>query len=222
MTSGGLGGMDAGMPIGGLAKELFEPLGANFEPHTAELAVERLLETTNVSLHRSAGELVSVQAEGAQPRRIKSARFSSGLVICAEVWVDCSYEGDLLRLSGTKFKLGRESSAEYNESMAGSDDNQAAAAAATPSFFAPSVSPWVDDTNSTLLPTIVEVLNGTAGASDDLVMSYCFRVCLTNNASNSPVRFTAPRGYTRAALELLRRELLWLSLIHISEPTRPY
>ena len=227
MTSGGLGGLDAGMPFGGIAKELIGPLGANFEPHVAEAAVEALLASaTNDSssssssgsgstsprtaLHRHAGDLLSVATDGAAPRRIVSATFSSGLVVCAKTWVDCSYEGDLLRLSGTRFALGREAAADFNESMAGRDDGAAAAPAATPSFFAPGVSPWVDDgRNSTLLPSIVEVLgDGLAGSGDSWVQSYCFRLCLTNNASNR-VPIAPPADYDRAELELLRRELDW-------------
>ena len=102
MTSGGLGGLDSGMPIGGFAAQLITPLGHNFEPHVAEEAVEALLEQSNasghVTLRRRAGALVSVATAGTAPRRIVSATFEGGWTLCAAQYVDCSYEGDLMRL----------------------------------------------------------------------------------------------------------------------------
>ena len=221
MTSGGLGGLDAGMPIGGLAKELIAQLTHNFEPHVAEAAVESLLGTANssqVRLHRSVGEIVRVATRGTAPRTIASISLASGLTVCGSHFIDCSYEGDLLRLSGTRYAVGRESRSEYNESMAGRDDRNVSitADAATPSFFAPSVSPWVDATNTTLLPTVVEVLDAEGGSADDWPMSYCFRLCLTNNASNRVV-VAPPAGYDRAEVELLRRELDWAT--HVANMT---
>jgi hypothetical protein len=168
---------------------------------------------------------------------------ASGMTVCGKAFVDCSYEGDLLRMSGTAFTVGREPRSQFNESIAGRDGPTAADEAATPSFFAPTVSPFVEDilspfddtitatainvtsgssssssssrvskslpANRTLLPTILSVYDGSdMGKGDDWVMSYCFRMCLTNNKSNR-VPITAPEGYTPAALELLRRELRW-------------
>jgi len=101
---------------------------------------------------------------------------------------------------------GREAISEFNESMAGQDAPPFASPFENPADFEPSVSPWTDATNTTLLPGIYGVYNGTPGAADDWVMSMNFRVCLTNNASNA-INIAAPEGYTAAKLELVRREI---------------
>lgn len=212
MTSGGLGGVDLSMKIGGLADELLTPLGRGFEPHTAEAAVERLLATAGdkVTLVRRTGWLGAVASAGRAPRTIASVTTLEGKTYCGKYFVDCSYEGDLLRLSGTSFAVGRESTAEYNESMAGRDDGMFDAPTEKPSLFAVSVSPFVDETaaQKELLPTITGYVDASAaGDGDDKVMAMCFRMCLTNNASNA-ISIAAPAGYHVNSLELLRREIV--------------
>jgi hypothetical protein len=90
------------MPIGGLAKELIGPLGHNFEPHVAEQTVQSLLQTAGnaVVLHRNVVEITNVETEGNSPRRIVSLTTGTGLTVCGHTFIDCSYEGDLLRFSG--------------------------------------------------------------------------------------------------------------------------
>eukprot|EP00755_Sulcionema_specki_P002581 Sspe_Gene.118848::Locus_113288_Transcript_1_1_Confidence_1.000_Length_2183::g.118848::m.118848 len=208
MTSGGLGGIDLAMDIGGLASELLSPLGRNFEPHVAEAAVERLLKTggSRVTVLRNALGVAAVETAGSQPRSISSIRTVSGYEVCGKVFVDCSYEGDLVFLSGTDYAVGREAPGDYYETMAGTDTASFAAPGEKPSFFNDDVSPFVNGSEGTLLPTIVGVFNFTANRSDDLVMSYCFRMCLTNNATNR-IPVAPPDGYTPAHLELLRRQI---------------
>jgi hypothetical protein len=123
MTSGGLGGVDLSMKIGGLADKLLTPLGRGFEPHVAESAMEAMLRQAghHVAIHRGTGWLTSVSTTGDAPRRIMSVTALNGRTYCGLAFVDCSYEGDLLRLSGTAFTVGRESKDQYNESMAGDD-----------------------------------------------------------------------------------------------------
>jgi hypothetical protein len=219
MTSGGLGGVDKQMKIGGLADELLTPLGNGFEPHVAEAAVEKLLATAGdaITVVRSTGWLGAVTSAGSFPRRIVSATTLTNRTFCGAMWIDCSYEGDLMRLSGTEHTFGREARKEFNESFAGTDSSDDffadKAVEEGAQWFEAEVSPWVDDSNTTLLPTIVEVVrphSSAGGEADDRVMSYCFRMCLTNNSSNA-IAITAPPGYTRDAVELLRRELLSLT-----------
>jgi hypothetical protein len=161
MTSGGLGGVDCGMKLGGLAAELLSPLGRGFEPHVAEGAVEALLATAGgaVTVVRNTGWLESVGTSGAQPRRIESATTLTNRTFCGAVWIDCSYEGDLMRLSATDHTYGREARSEYNESYAGteSSDDGFTGVGRTPMYFESTVSPWADSTNTSLLPTIVKV-----------------------------------------------------------------
>jgi hypothetical protein len=215
MTSGGLGGVDLSMKIGGLADKLLTPLGRGFEPHVAESAMEAMLRQAghHVAIHRGTGWLTSVSTTGDAPRRIMSVTALNGRTYCGLAFVDCSYEGDLLRLSGTAFTVGRESKDQYNESMAGddagNDAGQAIAIAEKPAMFAEDVSPFVDNTNSTLLPTITGVLPSSkrGGEADSKVMAMCFRMCLTNNATNA-LPIGPPPNYNVTDMELLRRELV--------------
>jgi hypothetical protein len=219
MTSGGLGGVDLSMKIGGLADELLTPLGRGFEPHTAEAAVQSLVDGAGerVKVVRRTGWLGSVASSGNTPRRISSVTTLTGRTFCGKVFIDCSYEGDLLRLSGTDFAVGRESRDEYNESLAGKDSALHDSPTEKPSLFDASVSPFIEpaDPSSGLLPTIVGFANDsrTGGEADDWVMAMCFRMCLTNNASNA-IKITAPDGYTTRALELLRREIVAATTLH--------
>jgi len=217
MTSGGLGGRDGGQAIlgKGLAAEVWGPLGAAFEPKVAEARMWQLVEKYNAStgggiaLRTSTGWPVSVGTEVPTedgPRRLVSVTTMSGITGCGRVFIDCSYEGDLVRLSGTSYAVGRESVSEFNENMAGQGGPPFSGPFEKPDWFAASVSPWVDETNTTLLPTVLEVYNETAGVADDWVMSYCFRICLTTNKSNS-VPLPVPEGYQRADMELVAREI---------------
>ena len=213
MTSSGLGGRDSRMQFGGLAAAVWAPLGANFVPHAAEAHLVSMLATRapDVVIHRNSGWIVAVNTTTALPRTIRSITLQSGLVVTAAQFVDCSYEGDLLRLSGTSFAVGRESRAEYNESLAGVDgmthpyriDQRS-------DSFAQGISPWVEPTNKTLLPGIVEVQpysDHDRGEADDWVMSYCFRMCMTALANNSVPLTRPPEGYTNLTMELLRRQI---------------
>ena len=91
-------------------------------------------------------------------------------------------QGDLARLSGSTYTWGREARTQYNESMAGTDSSNHAdlSISEKPSIFAPDVSPFVDDSNTTLLPTISGIArpHDQGGQADHKVMSYCFRMCL--------------------------------------------
>jgi hypothetical protein len=211
------------MNIGGLAAELLIPLGRGFEPHTAEVAMHTLLATAGdaVTLRKQTGWIRSVDSDASEgeaeaalsaPRRIKSVTTLDGHTQCGRVFIDCSYEGDLVRLSGTAYAVGRESVDEYGESMAGTDGGlfNHTDLSEKLSWFNVTVSPWTDSTNTTLLPTIGGVAPGmdtAGGASDNKVMAMCFRMCLTNNQSNT-IPITAPPGYAASSVELLRREIV--------------
>jgi hypothetical protein len=127
--------------------------------------------------------------------------FESGLSVTARYFLDCSYEGDLLRASGTPWVIGREAAADYNESLAGvgggrSWGRQLAAY--------PGVSPWADAQNTTLLPSVAPLPAAAPGDGDDLVMAMNYRLTLTDNVSNSRP-FAAPAGYDPADMEVVRR-----------------
>lgn len=218
MTSGGLGGRDGGGSLigrGSLANRIWGGLGQNFQPHAAEAAVQALLDSApqgKVAVFRHTGWLQSVRTTGSAPRTIASLTTQSGLTASGRTFVDCSYEGDLLRLSGTRYAVGRESQREYGEPLAGVDGltHPTLGHDQTASMFAADVSPYVDASNTTLLPGIVGVQpydDSQAGEADDWVMSMCFRMCLTNAPANA-VAIARPAGYSNLTMELLRRQII--------------
>ena len=163
--------------------------------------------THNVTVLRSL-TLASVTMAGtsiASMTAVPTADAEAGVVsaapttVVAKVFVDASYEGDLLAAAGVPFAWGRESAGDYNESLGGrlfvpnkTGGHQ---------FSVPIDYRWP---NGTLLPMVYGGDPGTPGDADKKVQAYNFRVTLTNNASNlRPL--PVPAAYDPAQWELLRR-----------------
>jgi len=132
--------------------------------------------------------------------RIVAARMEDGTRIEARMWLDCSYEGDLLAAAGVAFRLGREANAEHGETL-----NGVQVAQATKHQFAHPVSARVDpsDPSSPLLPG-VEPSAGLEGGADFKVQAYCFRMCVTDVAANR-LPWPKPADYDERDYELLLR-----------------
>ena len=118
----------------------------------------------------------------------------------AKIFIDASYEGELLMAAGAQFTYGREARSTYDESLAGVTQGSIA------KFTVP-VS--ATRTDGSLLNWIQAAPDPRTrvGAADDNLMAYSFRACLTANRSNM-VPITAPPGYDPADFELPRRLLL--------------
>ena len=200
MTAGGLSGVDLRMPLGGVAKEIFGPRAhPNIPPSALNATMWALVRGAGpgaVRVVALAGGIARVERDGA---RIASVAFAGGLVLAARVFVDCSYDGDLLRLSNTSFSVGREAAAAYNESLGGVNGGLPWAASADAG-----VSPWADAANTTLIDGVAPLPGTAPGAADGLVQTYNYRVCVTNNASNR-VPFAPPPGYAPEMTAFLRR-----------------
>jgi hypothetical protein len=114
----------------------------------------------------------------------------------AAVYVDASYEGDLLAARGVPFAVGRESQELYGERWAGRQP------AYRPSKhnFDVLLSPFRDD--GTLMPHVRDDPEERLGAGDGGLMAFGFRVCLTDR---DPIPFEKPDGYDQAEFELLDR-----------------
>ncbi|RYG64226.1 FAD-dependent oxidoreductase, partial [bacterium] len=126
MTSGGLGWVDFGKSeaIGGLTMDYFKKVGQRYgkngpsyavEPHVAEEEFQTMLAADNVPV-RYNQRLRSVTSGGG---RITQIVMEDGTVYRAKMFIDASYEGDLMAKAGVSFTLGRESEAQYDESFAG-------------------------------------------------------------------------------------------------------
>ena len=135
-----------------------------------------------------------------QAGRIVSLRTTSGDVFEAPVFIDSSYEGDLMKAAGVSYAVGRDSLSLYNESLAGRQDFLPGShqfRAAVPALGA----------DGKLLPYVLaqETLEPT-GTGGRKFQSYCFRICLTRNPANR-LPLPRPEGYDAARFELARTYL---------------
>ena len=127
---------------------------------------------------------------------ITSIRTADGRVWSARVFVDATYEADVLMRVAT-FTIGREASSQYGESLAGVLANT------TFQQFPSGLNPFWP--NGTLVDGVEpENAAPAAGDADDRVMPSSYRLCITKNVSNS-VPWPRPANYDAAQFELLIR-----------------
>lgn len=130
-----------------------------------------------------------------------------------KMFIDATYEGDLMAAAGVSYTVGRESNATYKETLNGVHlrltDTTMTGYPARNQFnhnFVPGVDPYVvqGDPNSGLLPHINPDGPGQHGAGDKKVQAYCYRMCLTDDAENR-IPFEKPADYNEQHYELLLR-----------------
>ena len=158
-----------------------------YEPHVAARVTDAMLKEAGVSV-LTKQILEGVEKAGA---KIVGLRTSGGMHT-AKVFIDATYEGDLMARAGVVWHLGRESRDEYGESYAGRQYPKAKMA----------INGF--DANGLPLPFITSVRPGDDQAGEETVMVYSFRLCLTKNAANR-VPFPEPKSYDPARFELVRR-----------------
>jgi hypothetical protein len=208
MTSGGLGQTDIGnkAAIGGISREFYRRLGQHygkeeawtFEPHAAEDICFQMLNEARVGVYFEQ-RLASVRKEGV---RIQEIAMENGKIFRAKIFIDASYEGDLLAKAGVSFAVGREANSQYGESLNG-------IRAETPKHqFVVKVDPFKKpgDPTSGLLALIQSQETGAPGEADKSVQAYNFRLVLAQNRENSrPI--IPPKNYDAGRYELLARYL---------------
>lgn len=220
LSSGGLGQTDIGnkQVIGGLSREFYKKLGAvygkdeawNFEPKEAmrifrdmiaeqQIPVIKLKKIKSVLKKGTAITAITfVNTYGAEQK-------SSLETISASVFMDCTYDGDLMAKAGVSYTLGREDNNQYKETVNGfflaeylkkSGGHQ----------FPDSVSPYKVPTDPTsgLLYGISTDKPVPTGTGDKRIQAYNFRICLTDSAQNR-IPITKPENYDPAKYELLAR-----------------
>ncbi len=204
LTTGGLTYTDIGNKhaIGGLSREFYRRVGRRygmpefwtFEPHVAEEVFRDWLAEEGIECHFESF-LDRVEMDGKRIRRITTEH---GIAVTARMFIDASYEGDLMAKAGVSFTVGREDNATYGESWNG-------AQALEHHQFEHPVDPYVveGDPASGLMPGI-DAEPYVPGAGDHRVQAYNFRLCLTDDPANR-VSFTEPVGYRRENYELLAR-----------------
>ncbi|MDR2674141.1 MAG: FAD-dependent oxidoreductase [Opitutaceae bacterium] len=143
----------------------------------------------------------AVWEPGANGRRLAAFRTESGREFRGKVFIDATYEGDLMALLGVSHTIGREANALYNETY-----NGVQARNASKHQFAPGVDPCIKkgDPSSGLLPFIDPAGPGKEGAGDHRIQAYCYRMCLTDHPDNR-IPFARPEGYREDWYELLFR-----------------
>ncbi|MGN9912874.1 FAD-dependent oxidoreductase [Phytohabitans sp. LJ34] len=213
LSTGGLGQTDSGVAasIKGIAGEFYRriyakyngtavtptsPVRMTFEPHVARAVFDDLLAEAGVPVYLGM-RLASVSKSG---NRVVEVAAENGQAFRGAMWVDASYEGDLMHRAGVAWTVGREGNATYGETINGVQLRGG-------HQFTLPVSPYVveGDPASGLLPGISAAPLAPAGSGDDLVQAYNYRMCLTQAAGRIP--FPRPAGYDPVRYELLARHI---------------
>jgi hypothetical protein len=175
-----------------------------FEPHVAEEVFEAWVKEHKIPVVRDAW-LDREKGVKMDAGRITSIRTLDGKAYRGRMFIDATYEGDLMAAAGVDFHVGRESVKTYGEQWAGV---QTGVLHHRHHFgvLKAGVSPYVvaGDPSTGLLPRISAAPPGEYGAGDNKVQAYCFRMCLTQVEANR-VPFAKPAGYDPAQYELLLR-----------------
>ncbi len=231
MTSSGLGWTDSGLKeaIGGISREFYQRVKVHydkpeawvfqeadeydryrpeddamwvFEPHVAERTFEEMLEEAEIPVHRDSrlDRRNGVEKNGAQVVAITTL---NGNTYRGRMFIDATYEGDLMAAAGVSFTVGREANSVYGETLNGIQKERAVS-----HQFDHPVSAYVepDDPSSGLLPRVHDEDPGVDGEGDDRVQAYNYRMCLSRAPENS-VPFPKPSNYDPMQYELLARYL---------------
>lgn len=210
MVSGGLGFTDYGTKevIGGYALEFYHRVGLHYgmaryghdlawlhEPHVAEQIFRQMLAEAHVTV-KEKSRLLEKGGVLKDVARVKQIQLENGESYSADVFIDSSYEGDLMAQAGVTYTWGREGTGQYGESLAGMRG-------LTPFHqFLVDVSP--KDEAGRLLPEISAAQPSTVGAADRGVQCYNYRMCFSSVASNRTA-FAKPAGYDARRYALLAR-----------------
>lgn len=231
LTSGGLGATDIGnkAAIGGLSREFYRRVAryyANdaawkwqkrgqyrsrrqrgnekemwtFEPHVAEKILRKMLaeKSIDVVFQERLDLKNGVKKDGT---RIIAIVMESGRTFRGAMFIDCTYEGDLMAKAGVSYHIGREANKVYGETLNGVQVKNAV----HHQFIKP-VDPYVKpgDPSSGLLPGVQAWKPGEDGEGDRKVQAYCFRMCTTDVPKNRAA-WKKPKDYDPLRYELLLR-----------------
>jgi hypothetical protein len=210
LSAGGLGATDIGNKeaIGGMAREFYRRVGAaynveeawTFEPHVAEQVLNALVREANVPVVR--GERLDLRA-GVRKKgpRIVTILMESGRTFRGRVFIDATYEGDLMAKAGASYHVGREANAVYGETLNGVQTSNAV----HHQFIKP-VDPYIvpGDPASGLLPGVHAGSPGAEGNGDHYIQAYNFRICTTDVPENRRP-WPKPADYDPLRYELLLR-----------------
>lgn len=231
LTAGGLGWTDSGRKeaVGGFSREFYQRVKKHydkpeawtfqksedysryrpdddamwvFEPHIAEQTFEQLVDEYEIPVHRDQwlNRKNGVEKAGS---RIVSITMLSGKTYHGKIFIDATYEGDLMAGAGISYHVGREGNDVYGETLNGVQTKNA-----TKHQFEKPVDPYIrpGEPSSGLLPRIHAGSPGKEGRGDHRVQAYNYRMCLTKVLENR-VTFPRPDNYDPMEYELLARYL---------------
>ncbi|WP_020530699.1 FAD-dependent oxidoreductase [Flexithrix dorotheae] len=187
-----------------------------FEPHIAEQVFEDFIKEYNITVYRDEWlnrENGVVLKDG----KIQSFTTLSGKTFEGKIFMDATYEGDLMAEAGVSYHVGREANSVYGENFNGVQ----AGVFHHRHYFLEDIDPYKTpgDPSSGLLPKISDQPPGENGEGDDKIQAYCFRMCLSRHPENR-VPFPKPDNYDPANYELLARVFAsgWRETFHKYDP----
>jgi hypothetical protein len=187
-----------------------------FEPHAAEQAFDDFVHEHQIPVFRDQW-LDRSQGVAIDNGRIQSITTLSGKTFRGKMFLDATYEGDLMAAAGVSYHVGREAQSTYDEKWNGVQ----VGVLHHSHYFKKPISPYAvpDDPSSGLLPRISSDPPGQYGAADHRVQAYCFRMCLTDAPQNR-MPFPKPAGYDASQYELLLRafDAGWREVFHKFDP----
>lgn len=211
LTAGGLGDTDHGKQstIGGLALNFYERVGDKygqngpvwrFEPKVALEVYNDLIKENRITLIKNQ-RLKLDKGVKVERGKIVSILMESGNEYLAKMFIDATYEGDLMAHAGVSYFVGREGNDMYNEKNNGirpTEENE------LPYGIDPYIVPGVPE--SGFLPRVNLNAGGRVGEGDKKIQAYCYRMCLTDSAENR-IMISKPDSYNELDYELLFRAL---------------
>jgi hypothetical protein len=223
LSSGGLGYTDIGnkFAVTGVARDFYRRIGTHygkfeqwiFEPHVAEQIFHEYINSAKVDVWYDHRIVSASKTDGViQKIELENSRnpsAGSNREVRAKIFIDCSYEGDLMARAGVSYTVGRESNDQYKETYNGfqlRDKHQ----------FPDGIDPYKikGQLESGLLWGISSASVSPAGTGDKKVQAYNFRICLSRDPQNK-ITITRPADYDSTHYELLLRVLE-------KEPNRPF
>jgi hypothetical protein len=175
-----------------------------FEPHVAEQAFEELMKENQIEVLRDEwlDRAKGVAKTGA---RIASITTLSGKKFDGKMFIDATYEGDLMAAAGVDFHIGREATDVYGEQWNGVQTGVLHHRHHFGVLSQPISPYWTPgDPKSGVIPLVSAEPPGTKNAGDRKPQAYCFRMCLTDLPENR-VPIEKPAGYDPKTYELLGR-----------------
>lgn len=213
MSSGGLGLTDIGnkYAISGLALDFYRRIGQHygkfeqwvFEPHVAENLFMDYIKRAKVEVLYQ-NRLIAVTKKGNLIGEITLESTSKTVPnhrVKAKMFIDCSYEGDLMARAGVSYTVGREGNNVYQETFNGVQFMKG-------HQMLDGIDPYKipGKASSGLVWGINPGILEKDGTGDKKVQAYNFRICLTNDKANQ-IPITKPENYQPEKYELLLRQM---------------